>query len=142
MNLSHSWLSLQMRPRVVHRLPGRLRIHIPALRHVDSGSRDVLTTLLERFQLPDAIESVRVNTLSGNIVILYRAEKISERRVLNWVFDVKTLVEEVFIKLLQQRDGGMERSRKKLYHYIINAAHNGAVIDRTFKIPDDIWNQE
>jgi hypothetical protein len=50
-----------MRPRVIHRLPGRMRIHIPALKKVTPEFAKITKSLLKGFKLPENFKSADVN---------------------------------------------------------------------------------
>lgn len=58
--------------RVVHHIPGRIRIHVPAVR-----GRAVSTLMkLASITLPEGIRDVRPNPLTGNIVVEYAHDQI------------------------------------------------------------------
>jgi hypothetical protein len=63
--------------KIVHQLPGRIKIHIPLIKGV---SVEKLKLLAERlfadFELPDGIKKVRPNPITGNVVIEYDPNKI------------------------------------------------------------------
>jgi hypothetical protein len=129
-----------MRPRVIHRLPGRMRIHIPALKNVNSNFHEIATVLLEGFQLPEYLDDVQVNYITGNILVYFQYDKITEGQVMNWIFDIKSIVEKMFFKFLNMDDEEIKTAHSALYEYLSNASKNGHLIDEEFKIPDEIWN--
>jgi hypothetical protein len=63
--------------KIVHQLPGRIKIHLPLIKGV---SVEKLKLLAERlfadFELPDGIKKVRPNPITGNVVIEYDPNKI------------------------------------------------------------------
>jgi hypothetical protein len=63
--------------KIVHQLPGRIKIHLPLIKGV---SVDKLKLLADRlfadFELPDGIKKVRPNPITGNVVIEYDPNKI------------------------------------------------------------------
>ncbi|MFZ8830811.1 MAG: HMA2 domain-containing protein [Thermodesulfobacteriaceae bacterium] len=63
--------------KIVHQIPGRIKIHLPLIKGV---SVEKLKLLAERlfadFELPDGIKKVRPNPITGNIVIEYDPNKI------------------------------------------------------------------
>jgi len=63
--------------KIVHQLPGRIKIHLPLIKGL---SVEKLKLLAERlfadFELPDGIKKVRPNPITGNVVIEYDPNKI------------------------------------------------------------------
>ena len=63
--------------KIVHQLPGRIKIHLPLIKGV---SIEKLKLLAERlfadFELPEGIKKVRPNPITGNVVIEYDPNKI------------------------------------------------------------------
>ncbi|WP_042338464.1 HMA2 domain-containing protein [Desulfosporosinus youngiae] len=70
---------------IKHAIPGRIRFFAPSLVQLSKGKE----LLEERMQAIEGIEQVKVNTISGSIVVLYREEKIE-----------KILILGIIIKLL------------------------------------------
>ncbi len=63
--------------KIVHHIPGRIKIEVPALRRL---SISAILHLSERFSFisnHNGIRDIRPNPLSGHIVILYEPEKIN-----------------------------------------------------------------
>jgi hypothetical protein len=129
-----------MRPRVVHRLPGRLRIHIPALKNVSPDFHEIATALLRDFHFPKGVDDASVNYVTGNILVEYNRDYMPEAEILKWIIDIKNIVAVIFMKFISMHNGEMEKARIKLTHYLKTASQNGTVIDKTFKIPHDVWN--
>jgi hypothetical protein len=63
--------------KIVHQLPGRIKIHLPLIKGI---SVEKLKLLAERlfadFELPEGIKKVRPNPITGNVVIEYDPNKI------------------------------------------------------------------
>lgn len=140
MSIKYGWLLLQLRPRVIHRLPGRLRIHIPALKKVNDHFHEIATILLKGFSLPDHVESVEVNYTTGNILVVFNPEMLAERQVLEWIFDIKAIVESIFLKFVNMPDNEIKTAQLKLLHFMKSASKNGSRIDSKFTIPNEIWH--
>ena len=60
LNLKEALLRRELRPQVVHRLPGRLRLRIPALRRLRHNHVDVTAYLGDCLAWPGGIEAVSV----------------------------------------------------------------------------------
>ena len=110
MNLRSGWLALQLRPRVIHRLPGRLRVHVPALRRVAVAFRELVDSLLVGFALPEGLHSVEVSYATGNLLIRYGCERIGEKEVLDWLLAVRRVVGQVLETLRGRYGSGRARS--------------------------------
>jgi len=83
MNLWHEFLMRGLsRVRVVHRLPGRLRLHIPLLGHVPEAWRDTLTIIEQILRIPQGISEVRMEPRTGNVLIIYDTNLLREKEIL------------------------------------------------------------
>jgi len=131
---------MQMRPRVIHRIPGRLRLHIPALKKVEAEFQEVSNLLISDFHLPAGIKLARINYISGNIVINYDPDITDERHVLVWILDVKKIFETTFLQFDKMDEQRIQNSVNKLKEFLKSVSNNGTIIDQTFKIPDEIWH--
>ncbi len=140
MSLSYRWLILQLRPRVVHRLPGRLRIHIPALKQVDSEFRSIADTVINKLHLPAGIIKTRVNYISGNIVINYEHTITSEHHVVIWILHLKKIFENMFAHFDGMSDAKIHTVINKIQNYLNVLAETGTIIDQNFRLPDEIWD--
>ncbi len=82
------------RPRVIHRLPGRLRIRIPLLRRLErehQGLADAIGTLLAA---PEGIRQVTVSLDSGNALLLFDPQQLTEKEILDYLRGVL----EIFLR--------------------------------------------
>ncbi len=97
MNLFEEGYLLLAKPRVVHSLPGRVRLQVPLLKKVGRDHQhwgDLLCTLLK---VPEGIEEVQANSVSGTVLLNYDAKKVSEKEILSFI----TSLSRVFVS---QRD--------------------------------------
>jgi len=63
--------------KIVHQLPGRIKIHLPLIKGVSVEKLKLLSDrLFADFELPDGIKKVRPNPITGNVVIEYDPNKI------------------------------------------------------------------
>jgi hypothetical protein len=63
--------------KIVHKLPGRIKIHLPLIKGVSVEKLKLLADrLFADFELPDGIKKVRPNPITGNVVIEYDPNKI------------------------------------------------------------------
>jgi len=78
-------LSMLIRPKVVHRLPGRLRIHLPILRRVAGQNAALCNALARLLCVPDGIEEATASVATGNVLIRYDADRLSEADIMRFL---------------------------------------------------------
>jgi len=139
MSLRNGWLALQLRPRVIHRLPGRLRVHVPALRRVAVAFREVVDSLLVGFALPEGIHSVEVSYATGNLLICYSCEQVGEKEVLDWLLVVRKVVGQVLERFADMDEDEEQKTGERLLGFFRSESERGTRIDGDFGIPDEIW---
>lgn len=83
MSLWHEFLLRGLsRVQVVHRLPGRLRLHVPLLGHVPEPWRGTLTIIEQILIIPEGISQVRIEPRTGNVLICYDTNLLLEKDIL------------------------------------------------------------
>lgn len=140
MSLQSTWLSIQSRPRVIHRLPGRLRVHIPVIRQVTAEFQNISDHLLKKINLPEGIMSTDINYITGNVLVYYNADSIYENEVLNWIQDLKKIALDISSRLAILSDAEAEMRGKRLIEYFKEISKNGNILDKHFKIPEYVWS--
>jgi hypothetical protein len=131
---------LHLKPRVVHRIPGRLRVHIPALRQVSEEFQNIVDVLVTKFSFPTGIEQVSTNYITGNLLILYDHTSAEEKAVLEWLSDLSMITGQIWIRFKNSTNGEVKEVGENLLHYFIKASKNGNILDKNFIIPDYVWN--
>jgi hypothetical protein len=91
--------------RVVHRLPGRLRIHIPLLEKVPSNWHTYSDPVSDMVKLKGGIEDVNIQPLTGRILIHYRPGTICEEEIKQWLIHLA----ETFLELSHNGHGLCEQ---------------------------------
>ena len=138
--MEQKWLLMQMRPRVIHRIPGRLRIHVPALKKVQPEYNEIVDSIFTKSHLPEGIEQTEVNFITGNILVNYNFNETNEKNTLNWVFDIKKIAEYIFLKFLDMEEERTNTTKEKLLDYFKQISSNGIIMNKNFTIPDEVWN--
>lgn len=82
MDLQTLLLKWGLRIKVLHRLPGRLRLEISALRKVPPGKQEFVQDLIGKLVLPTGITSVQLSFVTGSILLQYDSGTVTEREVL------------------------------------------------------------
>ena len=71
--------------RTVHRLPGRLRIHIPLLEKLDSKWHAYTALVTDVVRIKKGINDVHIQPISGRVLIFYETERIGETEIKQWI---------------------------------------------------------
>lgn len=111
---------------VVHRLPGRLRIHIPVLEKLPENWWVFLKPSTELIVIKNGIKTAEIQPITGSLIVEYDPKEMDEAGILKWL---ETLV-DTFLKLeiksgpLNEANIGLRFAllRNQLSHQ--NAAHN------------------
>lgn len=99
--------------RTVHRLAGRLRIHIPLLEKVDSKWHAYTGLVADVVKIKNGIKDVQIQPISGRVLIFYEPEKTNEMEIKKWIKStIKTflnarvnnheILEEEFVALMER----------------------------------------
>ena len=72
-------------PRVVHRLPGRIRIHFPALERLSSRWYRYSASVAELVNIKPGIQNTNIQPTTGNVLIIYDADTLGEKDILKWL---------------------------------------------------------
>ena len=81
--------------RIVHRLPGRIRIHIPVLEKLSEDWWIFLKPSTELIRMRKGINSAGIQPITGSLLIDYDPKEMDEAGILKWL---ETLV-AAFLKL-------------------------------------------
>jgi hypothetical protein len=77
--------------RVINRLPGRIRIHIPILEKLPNRWFIYSDQAIELVKMRNGIEDVEIRPISGSVIIRYDTGRIEEDEILAWL---RTLVKD------------------------------------------------
>jgi hypothetical protein len=131
---------LHLKPRVIHRLPGRLRVHIPALRQVTADFQNIVDVVVTKFSYPSGIEKVTINYITGNLLIHYNQKFIQENSVLEWISGLSMITGQIWMRLKNCTNGDVKSVGQNLLNYFIDNSKKGNILDKNFIIPDYVWN--
>ena len=132
-------LTGSIRPRVVHSLPGRARIHVPALQKLPPGS-DVSQGAIDKLSLLfPGVVSVSASSISGNILVAYLPAQITERHILNGLQNFGRALLRYRQKLTQLKPDDFEKVLERLAILFQGSDLNLLATNKEVEIPDDIW---
>jgi hypothetical protein len=72
-------------PYVVHRLPGRMRIHFPAIERLSSRWHHYSAPIAELVKIKQGIQNTNIQPATGNVLITYDTDTLGEKDILNWL---------------------------------------------------------
>jgi hypothetical protein len=129
-----AWL---LRPQIVHRLPGRLRLRIPALRQVDPAQRQWAGMWRDLVGSSGEIESVEVNLTTASVLIRYHPDRITEAELLAFLRGVNRLVLRHWNRLAALPPGELPEALRHLAGTIRVGIRHRLVLDEKAGMPAD-----
>jgi hypothetical protein len=127
-------------PRVMHRLPGRLRIGVPLLRRVPPQDRSLTDQLEPLFLLPEGIESVDVGFLTGNMLVRFDAGVLSEQQVMNWTSVLWRLISEHWDRLAALPVKRVGTVVARVRQVLAAALREDPALRQAIVIPPHVWD--
>ena len=126
-------------PKVIHRVPGRLRVSVPAIRRVPSQFNGMVNRLIDKVRLPNGVKTVDLNFISGNVLIHYHVNQTEEVDVMGWLNDLY-----VFLLSLEKRLAKLpESERKKAASHVVCFLENADLdcldLENKEAIVEAIW---
>jgi hypothetical protein len=117
-NLMRRVLGAEMVPTVVHSLPGRVRLRIPALTRIPPEHHPAVEARLHGARLPVGLVELQVRVLSGSVLVRYDPDDHDESTVVAWVEAVVQAVRAEIDGLLElapeRRATAAEALRRRL----------------------------
>ncbi len=124
---------------ILHRLEGRLRIHIPILMMVKDSSIVAVEEINELLFLVPGVNSMEPNFITGNVLIQYNSDELSESTITK-CFEV--IVETIFLyreRLSRLSSTEGDKFAQKLKQYLQNNSLDLRNIKGAVVIPDELW---
>ena len=140
MNFKGALIRLLMRPKIVHRLPGRLRIHIPLLRRVSPSQEAFMADFLTILMVPEPIEKADAHLSTGNVLIHYDQTRASEEEVVKFLKSLFKIFSKHIDSLLNLPEEKFPEVARRLKELIQTATQTRLVIDPNLEIPEDVLN--
>ena len=81
-------------PRVVHTLPGRLRLHFPVLERLSSRWYRYSAPVAELIKIKPGIKNTNIQPATGSVLITYDADTLGQKDVFNWLESIATIVKK------------------------------------------------
>jgi len=130
-----NWL---LRPQIVHRLPGRLRLRIPALKQIDHAQREWAFVWRDLLGGTAEIESVEVNLTTGSVLIRYYPDQLTEAELLAFLRVVNRLVLQHWNQLAAIPPAELLEALQRLVRSIRAGIRHRLVLDDKLEISTDV----
>ncbi len=138
MNQPTSSLLNVFRPKVVHRIPGRLRLRIPK----PPGNLDLPVSAIDDwtvfFRNHEGIETIEYNPLTRTSLIKYDCRQITEDEILATIDRFFNLIVASIPKFLGAPKKALESIPQRIKDYL--SEHPVSLTDEEpLELPDGIW---
>lgn len=110
MNISKLIFKLFSGVKVVHSIPGRMRVQINGLNTLNKDLRKKEEFLLKLLTSIEGINDIEVSYITNKILIFYSIEKLSEEKIISWL----KIIEEEFFNHLKLLEGITEENFEEM----------------------------
>ena len=89
------WLPFRKSPfehpvRIAHRLPGRLRLRIPALAGSKNGFKEYAPAVEKLLAGLPGVSSASINPVTASVLLMYDDATITDTTLMNWIEQLAT----------------------------------------------------
>ena len=85
-------LNFSATPRVVHNLPGRVRLHFPVLEKLSSRWHRYSAPVAELVKIKQGIQNTNIQPTTGSVLITYDADMLGQKDVFSWLESIAAIV--------------------------------------------------
>jgi len=129
-------------PKVIHRVPGRLRVSVPAIRRVPSQFNGMANRLMDKIRLPNGIRTVDLNFISGNVLIHYHVNRTDEAGVMGWLDDLYVFLMGLEKRVAKLPESERQKAASQVVCYLENAGSGCIDLEKKEAIVEAIWHQK
>ncbi len=115
MNVEDLIFKVILRFKVVHSIPGRIRIHIPMSRKIPREWKQTLENL-DRLKNFEGIREVNFSVITGNALIYYDPEKISDKQIIDTLRQIAKVLNNHRRELSRRAD----QDQNQALEYLLN----------------------
>ena len=101
MNIKNHIIKHFIKFKVVHSIPGRLRLKVSNASKIPQEAKDYDKYVIQGLKMLDGIKDVEFNYITGSVVITYDTKKTYEEKIIKWINKVIDIVLENF-KLIEE----------------------------------------
>lgn len=85
------------RMKIVHQLPGRLRLHIPLLEGLSSDWGRYQSDLVDIIKLKEGVVHIELSTITGRVLIVYDPLRTDPTQILQWFKTISIMLYQAFM---------------------------------------------
>ncbi|OFI06043.1 hypothetical protein CLOACE_12980 [Clostridium acetireducens DSM 10703] len=71
--------------KVVHSIPGRLRVKVPYLKNLSQEFRIYEKYIIKAIKILPGVDEITINYVLGTVLIMYQSNIITEEKILSWI---------------------------------------------------------
>jgi hypothetical protein len=126
-------------PKVVHRLPGRLRLHLPVLSRLNGVTSLDQEDFCRFIANAEGIRSVELSSHTGNVLITYDPGLVSETQILSAFRRLSVAAARVVPRLLMLPSERREQVGERIVAFLqrqpvdLQSTHS-------IEVPDEVWS--
>lgn len=140
MDIAGLLIGIGFRARVLHRLPGRLRVRIPALNLVPTSKRGIAEAVAGGLPMPKGVITLQPSFVTGNVLLTYDTKIVSEQQVIEHIEWLVKLSVKHRHKLMMVPPNELPRVVRQLKDYLERWNGEGPPPAREVEIPEDVWS--
>lgn len=139
MNILHKGCLYLLRPKVVHSIPGRLRLHVPLLKKMNSGNGDWISVIVDLLKTLMGIDEVLPSPATGNILLRYDDKRLTESEILTFLTSITKIFHAHLDDFEQIKGKDPDIIRLRLKSWLQNAVSHRLHLDDQLRIPTDVF---
>jgi hypothetical protein len=137
--LKDIWLQHELKPRIIHRLPGRLRLRIPVIKYLKGTNGDVTGSIEQILSIPKGIEGISADSRSGSVLIRYQTEHLSESEIIGYIKSINTLIKTYWSQLNGLEPETWNHIALELKDHLAKATNNHLILKTEIEFSEDVW---
>jgi len=126
-------------PKVIHRVPGRLRVSVPAIRRIPEQLNGMADRLMDKVRLANGIKTVDLNFISGNVLIHYHVNQTDEAGVMRWLNDLYVFLVNIQKRVAKLPESEKQKATSQVFAYLENADSDCIDLEKKEAIVEAIW---
>ncbi len=140
MKVLDSGLALLAKPRIIHAIPGRMRLHFPIMKKFGKRYGNWALMICELISEPDGIEEVSPSLITGTVLLFYDHHKLTEQEILTFI----TSLGKIFISHRDELSPVAEQKPElvldRLKEWLRSALTQRLHLDSRQRITYDVFN--
>ncbi len=126
-------------PKVIHRIPGRLRVSVPAIKDMPEQFNGMANRLMDKVRFGNGIKTVDLNFISGNVLIHYHVNQTDEERVMRWLNDLYIFLVNIKKRIAKLPEPEKQKAASQVFGYLEDADSDCIDLEKKEEIVEAIW---